>query len=140
MSGGEVAAIEGRLVGMVGGDADAVALAESVFSAYIKSYVHMGPVGTGQTKLCNQIAQVINIQGICEAMYFTDQHQVNKAKVLEAMSPGMAVAYGEPDGPKIASGDFAASIQSRLHAKDLNIAAEAMTTPPYPPPSLCSIN
>ena len=32
-------------------------------------------------------------------------------------------------GPKIAKEDFTAGIQSRLHAKDLNIAAEAMTTP-----------
>lgn len=131
VSGGEVAAIEGRLVGMVGGDADAVASAEAVFNAYIKSYVHMGPVGSGQvTKLCNQIAQVINIQGICEAMHFADQHQVDKAKVLEAISPGMAgSAMLNLMGPKIASGDFAAGIQSRLHAKDLNIAADTMTTP-----------
>ena len=41
---------------MIGGDTDAVALAESVFNAYIKSYVHMGPVGAGQvTKLCNKL-------------------------------------------------------------------------------------
>ena len=131
VSGGEVAAIEGRLVGMVGGDAGAVASAEAVFNAYIKSYVHMGPVGSGQvTKLCNQIAQVINIQGICEAMHFADQHQVDKAKVLEAISPGMAgSAMLNLMGPKIASGDFAAGIQSRLHAKDLNIAADTMATP-----------
>ena len=63
-------------------------------------------------------------------MYFADQHQVDKAKVLAAISPGMAgSAMLNLMGPKIASGDFAAGIQSRLHAKDLNIAAEAMTTP-----------
>ena len=54
VSGGEVAAIEGRLVGMVGGDADAAALAESVFSApHQKLRTH----GTGWRRTGDQVVQ-----------------------------------------------------------------------------------
>lgn len=128
VSGGEAKAITGELVSMVGGDAEQVAAAAKVFSAYIQSHVHMGDAGAGMVaKLCNQIAQVINIQGICEAMHFADHHQVDKAKVFEAIRHGMAGSQMmDLMGPKIAAGDFSAGIQSRLHAKDLNIAAESL--------------
>lgn len=127
VSGGEKGAIAGNLVSMVGGQADAVARAASIFSAYVQSHQHMGEAGAGQVaKLCNQIAQVINIQGICEAMRFADQHGVDKGQVLTAIQGGMAAsAMLDLMGPKIASGDFSAGIQSRLHAKDLNIAQDS---------------
>lgn len=126
VSGGEKGAIAGTLVGMVGGTDEAVAQAASVFSCYIQRYQHMGEVGAGQVaKLCNQIAQVINIQGICEAMHFADQQGVDKARVLSAIQSGMAAsAMLDLMGPKIAAGDFSAGIQARLHAKDLGIASD----------------
>ena len=128
VSGGEAKAISGQLIGMVGGEASAVSRAASVFDAYIASYTHLGEAGAGQVaKLCNQIAQVINIQGICEAMSFADHHGVDKAKVLEAIRHGMAGSQMlDLMGPKIAAGDFSAGIQSRLHAKDMNIALESL--------------
>lgn len=127
VSGGEQKAITGELVSMVGGEARAIERAAEVFAPYIKSYVHLGESGAGQVaKLCNQIAQVVNIQGICEAMRFAAHHQVDQARVLDAIRGGMAGSQMlELMGPKIVSQDFSAGIQSRLHAKDLNIAADA---------------
>lgn len=125
VSGGEAGARAGTLVAMVGGNA---ARAAHVFSPYVTSYTPMGAVGSGQVaKLCNQIAQVINIQGIAEAMQFADLHGVNRTQVLQAISGGMAGSRMlDLMGPKMAAGDFTAGIQNRLHEKDLGIALDTL--------------
>ncbi|MGB0958288.1 MAG: NAD(P)-dependent oxidoreductase [Litorivicinus sp.] len=128
VSGGEAKAISGELVSMVGGDASDVAAAWQLMQAYVKSHVHLGPVGAGQVaKLCNQIAQVINIQGIAEAMKFAELQGVDQHAVLEAIRGGMAGSQMlDLMGPKIAARDFTAGIQARLHAKDFGLAASVM--------------
>ena len=128
VSGGEVKAISGELVGMVGGADSDVESAVGIFAAYIQSHVHMGDVGTGQVaKLCNQIAQVINIQGIAEAMKFAEIQGADQHKVLQAISGGMAGSQMlNLMGPKIADREFGAGIQARLHAKDFGLAAQAL--------------
>jgi 3-hydroxyisobutyrate dehydrogenase len=58
VSGGPVAAAEGRLVSMVGGSEDAVARVRPVLDAFSSHVVHMGPAGTGlQAKLARNIVQ-----------------------------------------------------------------------------------
>jgi 3-hydroxyisobutyrate dehydrogenase-like beta-hydroxyacid dehydrogenase len=81
---------------------------------------HIGGVGDGQVaKLCNQIAQVINIQGIAESLRFAAANGANTQKVLEAISGGMAGSkMMDLMGPKMVQRDFKAGIEARLHAKD----------------------
>jgi 3-hydroxyisobutyrate dehydrogenase len=54
VSGGDIGARNGKLVTMIGGDADAVQKAEPLLKCYSAEIQHMGPAGSGQqTKACN---------------------------------------------------------------------------------------
>ena len=125
VSGGTKAAEAATLTILVGGAAAALDKARPLLEKLGASVFHMGPVGAGQvTKACNQIAQVVNIQGIAEAMRYADANGVDGGKVVEALMSGFAGSkmLGLM-GPKMAARDFAAGIEARLHHKDLGLVA-----------------
>lgn len=126
VSGGTAAAEAGALTIMAGGKAEVLERVRPLLTCYGKSITHIGGNGAGQVaKLCNQIAQVVNIQGIAEAMRFANTQQVDAGRVLEAMSTGFAGSRMlDLMGPKMVSRDFAAGIQARLHDKDFGLAAQ----------------
>ncbi|MBY4897219.1 NAD(P)-dependent oxidoreductase [Cupriavidus sp. AU9028] len=126
VSGGTAAAEAGALTIMAGGKAEVLERVRPLLSCYGKSITHIGENGAGQVaKLCNQIAQVVNIQGIAEAMRFANTQQVDAGRVLEAMSTGFAGSRMlDLMGPKMVNRDFAAGIQARLHDKDFGLAAQ----------------
>ncbi|WP_164088303.1 NAD-binding protein, partial [Stenotrophomonas maltophilia] len=56
---------------MVGGKAEVLARVRPLLQLLGTTITHVGDYGAGQVaKACNQIVQVINIQGIAEAMLF----------------------------------------------------------------------
>jgi len=120
VSGGVKAATEGTLVMMFGGADDDVAQVKEIVKSYTKIVTHIGGVGHGQVaKLCNQIAQVINIQGVAESLRFAAANGADLQKVFEAISGGMAGSRMlDLMGPKMVARDFKAGIEARLHAKD----------------------
>lgn len=125
VSGGTRAAEAGTLTILVGGKAETLARTRSLLAKLGQNIFHMGDVGCGQvTKACNQTAQVIAIQGIAEAMLFARANGVDGHKVVEALMSGFAGSkmLGLM-GPKMASRDFAAGIEARLHHKDLGLIA-----------------
>ena len=127
VSGGVWAAEAGTLLTLLGGSEAAVSRVLPVLSAYTKTQHHVGPAGHGQiAKLCNQIAQVVTIQGVAEAVHFARLQGSDPERVLEAIIDGMG---GSPMmrllGPKMVANDFKAGIQLRLHAKDAALAADA---------------
>jgi 3-hydroxyisobutyrate dehydrogenase len=62
VSGGGPAASEGRLLVMVGGDADVVERCRPVFETYADPVVHLGELGSGQTtKLLNNLLFTANL-------------------------------------------------------------------------------
>jgi 3-hydroxyisobutyrate dehydrogenase-like beta-hydroxyacid dehydrogenase len=130
VSGGEQGAIAGTLSIMVGGDAAAFVAALPLLQCYGKTIVHVGDSGAGQVvKACNQMVQVVNIQGIAEAMHLAHSHGVELTKVLECLSAGMAGSKMlDLMGGKMARGDFAAGIQARLHHKDFGLVSEMAST------------
>ncbi len=125
VSGGEKGAIEASLSIMVGGEAATFARALPLLRLLGRTITHVGPVGSGQvTKLCNQIVQVINIEGIAEALRFAQAEGVDLQRVLAAISAGMAGSRMlDSMGPKMVAHDFVPGIQARLHAKDFGLAA-----------------
>ena len=127
VSGGEKGAREASLSIMVGGEPEVYARALQLLSLLGSTVTHVGPAGSGQVaKLCNQIVQVINIEGIAEAMRFAQAEGVDLQRVLHAISAGFAGSRMlDLMGPKMAARDFAAGIPARLHAKDFGLAAEA---------------
>jgi 3-hydroxyisobutyrate dehydrogenase-like beta-hydroxyacid dehydrogenase len=127
VSGGEQGAQDASLSIMVGGDAHTYARALPLLRLLGRTITHIGPAGSGQVaKLCNQIVQVINIEGIAEAMRFAQAEGADLQRVLAAISAGMAGSRMlDLMGPKMATRNFAAGIQARLHAKDFGLAADA---------------
>jgi 3-hydroxyisobutyrate dehydrogenase-like beta-hydroxyacid dehydrogenase len=93
---------------------------------YGKTIVHVGASGAGQVvKACNQMVQVVNIQGIAEAMHLAHANGVELSKVLECLSAGMAGSKMlDLMGGRMARGDFAPGIQARLHHKDFGLVSD----------------
>ena len=126
VSGGTTGAQAATLTIMVGGNAEHLETVRPLLNLLGKSITHIGDNGAGQVaKLCNQIAQVVNIEGIAEAMRFAAAQNVDTGKVFQALSTGFAGSRMlDLMGPKMVARDFAAGIESRLHAKDFGLAQD----------------
>lgn len=126
VSGGTIGAQAATLTIMVGGKADILEAVRPLLECLGKTITHIGDSGAGQVaKLCNQIAQVVNIEGIAEAMRFAGAQGVDTGKVFQALSTGYAGSRMlDMMGPKMVARDFGAGIESRLHAKDFGLAAD----------------
>ena len=137
VSGGTRAAEAAALTIMVGGRADVLARARPLLEKLGTNIFHMGEVGCGQvTKACNQIVQVINIQGIAEAMLFARDNDVDCHKVVDALMSGFAGSkmLGLM-GPKMADREFAAGIEARLHHKDFGLITDMADQQDLPMPA-----
>jgi 3-hydroxyisobutyrate dehydrogenase-like beta-hydroxyacid dehydrogenase len=141
VSGGERGAIDGTLTVMLGGDAAACARALPLLRCYGRHIERIGDIGAGQVaKLCNQIVQVITIEGIAEAMRYCAAEGADAQRVLQALSSGFAGSRMlELMGPKMVARDFAAGIQARLHAKDFGLAADAAAAAGLTLPALAAV-
>ncbi|GLC93781.1 2-hydroxy-3-oxopropionate reductase [Cupriavidus sp. TA19] len=126
VSGGTTAAASGKLTIMVGGKLEVLERVLPLLELLGTTITRIGDNGAGQVaKLCNQIAQVVNIEGIAEAMRFASAQNVDTGRVLQAMSTGMAGSRMlDLMGPKMVSRNFAAGIEARLHDKDFGLARD----------------
>jgi 3-hydroxyisobutyrate dehydrogenase len=94
VSGGQAGAEAGKLSVMVGGDVAALERARPALEAYSKSIRHMGPAGSGQlTKMVNQICIAGVVQGLAEAVQFTERAGLDPEAVLGAISQGAAQSW-----------------------------------------------
>jgi 3-hydroxyisobutyrate dehydrogenase-like beta-hydroxyacid dehydrogenase len=124
VSGGTMGAQAASLSIIVGGKAEVLERARPLLEKLGKTITHIGGNGAGQVvKACNQIVQVVNIQGIAEAMLFAKRSGVEPQKMVAALQAGMAGSRMlDMMGPKMAERDFAAGIEARLHQKDFGLA------------------
>ncbi len=129
VSGGVAAAEAGALTIFVGGTVAALEHVRPLLEILGKNIFHMGDVGAGQiTKACNQTVQVINIQGIAEAMLLARNNGVEPSRVVDALMAGMAGSKMlDLMGHKMAARDFAAGIEARLHYKDFGLVRDLAT-------------
>ena len=127
VSGGDVGAKEGTLSIMVGGSEGDFQRAEPLFDVMGKVATHVGPVGAGQTaKACNQIVVALNIEAVSEALVLGSKAGVDPAKILDAISGGLAgSAVMEAKREKMLGHDFDPGFRIELHHKDLGIALAA---------------
>jgi len=123
VSGGEPGAINGELSIMVGGSSEDFARAESIFEP-LGSPVHVGPAGAGQVvKACNQIVVALTIEAVSEALVLGSKAGVDPAKVIEALSGGLAGSkVMEAKASSFLEHDFDPGFRVELHHKDLGIA------------------
>jgi 2-hydroxy-3-oxopropionate reductase len=127
VSGGEKGAIDATLSIMVGGSDAAFARAKPIFEALGKNIVHVGELGAGQvTKACNQIVVGVTIEAVAEALALAEASGVDPVKVRAALLGGFAQSkILEVHGQRMIDRAFTPGFKSRLHRKDMNIAANA---------------
>ena len=123
ISGGEPGAIAGELSIMVGGDEADFERAKPVFEA-MGTPVHVGEAGSGQiVKACNQIIVGIVLEGVSEALVLGSKAGVDPAKIIEAVSGGLAgTKVMDQKKDKFLDHDFDPGFRIELHHKDLGIA------------------
>lgn len=138
VSGGTKAAEAGTLSIFAGADPAALERVRPLLQCFGSNIFHMGDVGAGQiTKACNQTVQVVNIQGIAEAMLLAERNGVDADKVVNALMTGMAGSKMLAlMGPKMAKRDFAAGIEARLHHKDFGLIREFAAEQGIPMPAV----
>lgn len=127
VSGGDVGARQGTLSIMAGGSEEDFGRAKPLFEVMGKTITHVGPVGAGQTaKACNQIIVALNIEAVSEALVLGSKAGVDPAKILDALSGGLAgSAVMEAKREKMLGHDFDPGFRVELHHKDLGIALAA---------------
>jgi 3-hydroxyisobutyrate dehydrogenase len=94
VSGGQAGAENGKLTIMVGGDADAFAVAEPVLASYARAVTLMGGAGSGQlTKMVNQICIAGLVQGLSEGINFGMRAGLDIEQVLDVIGKGAAQSW-----------------------------------------------
>ena len=126
VTGGEIGAINGTLVIMVGGDPAAFQRAMPLFEAMGTTVRHQGAAGLGQhCKMANQIGIAGAISGLCEAVAYCKAVGLDAAVVLDTIKGGSAgSAQMNMLGGKVLAGDDSPGFYLKHLLKDLNIAME----------------
>jgi 3-hydroxyisobutyrate dehydrogenase len=126
VSGGDIGARNATLSIMVGGNADAFARAEPIFSRLGKTIVHQGGAGAGQrTKIVNQVLVAANTLGMCEAVHLAIAAGLDPQKVLASVGGGAAASWSiSVLAPRVLNGDFEPGFLVEHLVKDLRIARE----------------
>ncbi|MEM9256835.1 MAG: NAD(P)-dependent oxidoreductase [Pseudomonadota bacterium] len=94
VSGGQAGAEQGTLTIMVGGQEAAFEQARQSLSVYARCIRRLGPAGSGQlAKMVNQICIAGIVQGLAEAMTFSESAGLDTAAVIEVISQGAAQSW-----------------------------------------------
>jgi 3-hydroxyisobutyrate dehydrogenase len=95
VSGGPVAAAEGTLVAMVGGDAGVVARVRPALDAFTSLVVHMGPLGAGlNAKLARNLVQYGSWLAAYEAQVLAEAAGIELSKLAEVIRASDAMIGG----------------------------------------------
>ncbi|MEP4146320.1 MAG: NAD(P)-dependent oxidoreductase [Halioglobus sp.] len=94
VSGGQAGAENGTLTVMVGGQQSVFDRAQPVLDCYARCVRLLGPSGSGQlAKMANQICIAGVVQGLAEALEFSEQAGLDSAAVIEVISQGAAQSW-----------------------------------------------
>jgi len=127
VSGGSEGAEQGTLSIMLGGAADAVAIAMPILEAMGKTITHVGPIGSGQvTKAINQVIVAGTYLSVAEGLSLGMKAGLEMEQVVKAVGGGAAGSWGltHRSGNMI-DNQYPLGFRVRLHHKDLKIALEA---------------
>jgi 3-hydroxyisobutyrate dehydrogenase-like beta-hydroxyacid dehydrogenase len=127
VSGGQAGAESGKLTIMVGGDADAFALAEPVLACYARAVALMGGPGSGQlTKMVNQICVAGLVQALGEGINFGMRAGLDIERVLDVIGKGAAQSWQMDNrGKTMAAGKFDFGFAVDWMRKDLGMTLAA---------------
>lgn len=139
VSGGEIGAIDGTLVFMVGGDAAALDQVRPVIGAMgtPEKIVHVGDSGAGQVcKCCNQIVLGGTMTVVAEAIALARKSGVDPLKVRAALMGGFAQSRVlDVHGQRMITGNFKPGFKTKHFKKDLGIALNTLSEAGVPAPA-----
>ena len=126
VTGGPSGAIAATLTIMVGGDADVLEQARPLLERLGRNIVHMGGHGAGQiAKACNQLALLVNAEGVAEALALGRRYDLDPRVLRQALLGGIAASRVlEVFGERMAERRFTPGMATRLYDKDLDIVLE----------------
>ncbi|OBG27385.1 NAD(P)-dependent oxidoreductase [Mycobacterium sp. 852002-51057_SCH5723018] len=125
VSGGGPAASEGRLLVMVGGDADVVERCRPVFATYADPIVHLGELGSGQTtKLLNNLLFTANLGTAATALSLANALGVSPDRFTEVASRGSANSFALNALGGIGGLERLAGLAGTLLQKDVRLIVE----------------
>jgi len=129
VSGGGAGAQSATLAIMWGGKSALATRLQPLFKVLGKTVVHIGESGAGQVaKACNQIIMVAAIEATAEAARLAAAAGIDFAKVRSAMLGGSAGSRVlDVFGGRMATRDFAAGVEARLHHKDYALLMDEAT-------------
>ena len=129
VSGGGIGAQNATLAIMWGGKLALAPRLEPLFAVLGKTIVRVGEVGAGQVaKACNQMVMVAAIEACAEAARLAAAAGVDFAKVRTAMLGGSAGSRVlDVFGGRMATRDFVAGVEARLHHKDYALLMDEAT-------------
>ena len=123
VSGGSEGAQAGTLSIMVGGDERDVSDVWPVLAA-CGNPVHLGPLGSGQAKACNQMIVAATVFALGEAAVLADRSGIDLAELFGMLAGGYASSrILETRGSRIVSENYAPSGAARYMVKDLSFAS-----------------
>jgi 3-hydroxyisobutyrate dehydrogenase len=127
ITGSKVGAETGQLIFIVGGEDDALARLEPLFSAMGKKVIHMGPTGNGESaKLGGNLMIALMFEGFAEALTLTSKLGVPRERFLELVNASM-IRSGVSDykAPFVLRHDFSPNFPLRLMHKDIHLMLDA---------------
>ncbi|MSO82865.1 MAG: NAD(P)-dependent oxidoreductase [Acidobacteria bacterium] len=126
VTGGPSGAEAATLTIMVGGDAAVLEQVRPILERLGRQIVHMGGHGAGQVaKACNQLALLVNAEGVAEALSLGQRHGLDPRVLREALLGGIAASRVlEVFGARMAERQFEPGMQTRLYDKDLNVVLD----------------
>jgi 3-hydroxyisobutyrate dehydrogenase len=94
VSGGQAGAENGQLTVMIGGDQEAIGRAAPLIDCYAKMQARLGDSGAGQlAKMVNQICIAGLVQGLAEALHFSEKAGLDSKAVIDVISKGAAQSW-----------------------------------------------
>ncbi|OCB28987.1 6-phosphogluconate dehydrogenase [Mycobacterium malmoense] len=125
VSGGGGAASEGRLLVMIGGDADVVERCRPVFATYADPVVHLGELGSGQTtKLLNNLLFTAHLATAATALSLADALGVDPDRLTEVVSRSSGNSFALNALGGIGGLDRLAGVAGTLLQKDVRLVVD----------------
>lgn len=125
VSGGPVEAGSGKLVFLVGGEAEVLERCRPIFAALGTEIHHVGPLGSALVvKIVNNVMTMGNVAVAAEAMVLGVKAGIDPQRLFDILSTsGGRSHHFLKRFPNVLAGDFAPRFSIALSRKDLGLAA-----------------
>ena len=117
----------GKVIVMVGGDAETVATCDELFRCFASRCFHVGPVGAGaRMKLVINLLLGLNRAVLAEGLCFAERCGVDPHQTLEVLREGPAYSrVMDTKANKMLDGDFTPQTRLSQNGKDVGLILSA---------------